>query len=682
MFKNYNKKINAPWVMEVIAERFDNALDMLTPDSMVYGGAVRDALAGISLDGDLDVCVNEKSANFICKRIKKNVRWKAEDSKKNKVEEMEQCYKNTKTGALDEITIEIDASEYAANTLIKEMSRHCNKNTESEIDSPEYVYVNENTFSEDTPVVDASEYVTDDTPVNANISDILSYNSGNGLLPNTKTEEVIRTEDSAPSNKVSDEELFGIEDIEVIVDNSKKTETAVDNNMWKAPTIIPEISSAIANKLVKAAKATRSNIKTRTDKSGHTYRTYGSYSNIISSVPTQKKPEYNFSKNITVNNFVNMLGLRIQIVKAGKRKNSFPTGSLQLNRSPYNYNSLVSYNTENCINNNNNIFKRIIANDPVFKIIRDCDLICCAVAMDINGNVFEFISGAYEDCRNKELNLNKDFINVNTDIGLLTERVKKLEARGWKSNINLDEVKNKVLKLVKGKNKRKRAKAQHMEDRKKKETKAIKKNSDLLTEDIKTWISDLDHQCEASLPNNEHNSAHYKYITEYPDKTNNHVENNLNSSYMIHNELTGGALETYLQDVAVKLENEIQNSGIINRSAKFRFEYTGIDGILVKLYNIHPNVTEHSIRKIYSVIPQLEMANYNQPPHELRRIPDELRGISNNIFASNTKPNEKTNEHSSTEFAESVGKAIAESLISPREKKKHKKIGEMKWRGC
>lgn len=63
VIKNYVIEIqDVGWISEVIAEKFDNALGLMSENDAVYGGAVRDAIAGIKLQGDLDIAV--PASNF------------------------------------------------------------------------------------------------------------------------------------------------------------------------------------------------------------------------------------------------------------------------------------------------------------------------------------------------------------------------------------------------------------------------------------------------------------------------------------------------------------------------------------------------------------------------------------------------------------------------------------------
>ena len=69
--------INAPWVLEIIAEKFDNALDLMPQDSIVFGGAVRDAIAGVKLEGDLDIVAAKPMYNVLYRAFKLSNKWLA-----------------------------------------------------------------------------------------------------------------------------------------------------------------------------------------------------------------------------------------------------------------------------------------------------------------------------------------------------------------------------------------------------------------------------------------------------------------------------------------------------------------------------------------------------------------------------------------------------------------------------
>jgi len=63
------------WVVELISEQFDDAMNMMTPNSVIYGGAVRDCLAGKNLIGDLDIAVSVSECTSMIDKFVKNPKW-------------------------------------------------------------------------------------------------------------------------------------------------------------------------------------------------------------------------------------------------------------------------------------------------------------------------------------------------------------------------------------------------------------------------------------------------------------------------------------------------------------------------------------------------------------------------------------------------------------------------------
>jgi hypothetical protein len=74
--------IDLPWATEVLEEHFDDAISMLSSDSIVYGGALRDILAGMPIGGDLDVGCSSNSYKNMIRKFDQSARW-VEKSKSN-----------------------------------------------------------------------------------------------------------------------------------------------------------------------------------------------------------------------------------------------------------------------------------------------------------------------------------------------------------------------------------------------------------------------------------------------------------------------------------------------------------------------------------------------------------------------------------------------------------------------
>ena len=76
----YIKEIeDVEWLAEVISERFDNALSMMSTQSVIYGGAVRDTIAEKELLGDLDIAVTPEAFSEMSVAFQENPRWVPHD---------------------------------------------------------------------------------------------------------------------------------------------------------------------------------------------------------------------------------------------------------------------------------------------------------------------------------------------------------------------------------------------------------------------------------------------------------------------------------------------------------------------------------------------------------------------------------------------------------------------------
>lgn len=69
---------NTGWVHETINEIFDGALELMTENSVVFGGAVRDCIANKPL-GDLDIAVSQEEYRAISKAIQTSPKWIAKN---------------------------------------------------------------------------------------------------------------------------------------------------------------------------------------------------------------------------------------------------------------------------------------------------------------------------------------------------------------------------------------------------------------------------------------------------------------------------------------------------------------------------------------------------------------------------------------------------------------------------
>lgn len=92
----------------------------------------------------------------------------------------------------------------------------------------------------------------------------------------------------------------------------------------------------------------------------------------------------------------------------------------------------------------------IISNglNTLLNVIGNVDIRCCGVAMDRDGNVFEVIKGAHEDCKNRILKFNKDSIET-VNIDNLKRRIEKLGRRGWTSEIDIEKIRKRHRRITK-----------------------------------------------------------------------------------------------------------------------------------------------------------------------------------------------------------------------------------------
>jgi len=77
-------------------------------------------------------------------------------------------------------------------------------------------------------------------------------------------------------------------------------------------------------------------------------------------------------------------------------------------------------------------------------LAKKVDIVCCGLFMDVYGTVYEAVPGALSDCEKRILRLNSIIDPKELTFGVLEKRIKKLVDRGWKSEINIDELKRKV----------------------------------------------------------------------------------------------------------------------------------------------------------------------------------------------------------------------------------------------
>lgn len=63
------------WVVELISEQFDDAINMMTTNSIVFGNIIRDCLAGKKFVGNLNIAVPSVEYYLLIDRFIKNPKW-------------------------------------------------------------------------------------------------------------------------------------------------------------------------------------------------------------------------------------------------------------------------------------------------------------------------------------------------------------------------------------------------------------------------------------------------------------------------------------------------------------------------------------------------------------------------------------------------------------------------------
>jgi len=69
------REIDFPDALELITEKFDNAVNLIGSNGVVYGGAIRDLIAGFPLSSDLDIACNYSEHKYIVKTFDNSEKW-------------------------------------------------------------------------------------------------------------------------------------------------------------------------------------------------------------------------------------------------------------------------------------------------------------------------------------------------------------------------------------------------------------------------------------------------------------------------------------------------------------------------------------------------------------------------------------------------------------------------------
>lgn len=72
------KLLDIPWASEVISERFDGILELLSEGSFVFGGALRDIVAQQPLKGDLDIVATRSNYKELTAKLVNSPKWQSD----------------------------------------------------------------------------------------------------------------------------------------------------------------------------------------------------------------------------------------------------------------------------------------------------------------------------------------------------------------------------------------------------------------------------------------------------------------------------------------------------------------------------------------------------------------------------------------------------------------------------
>lgn len=119
--------------------------------------------------------------------------------------------------------------------------------------------------------------------------------------------------------------------------------------------------------------------------------------------------------------------------------------------NPYSSKSITAVTTFETFDNAKVQVMMSSSNDPTkesttstIEIIKNVDIRCCGLALDSKGNVYEIVDGAYQDCIDRVLRINK--VDDDLELEYLEDRIKKLKARGWTSKINISNIRTRLKK--------------------------------------------------------------------------------------------------------------------------------------------------------------------------------------------------------------------------------------------
>jgi len=73
--EHYIKEIDHVSILEPIDEVFDHATSLMTPNAVMYGSTITSVIAGLPIEGDLDIAVSNQEYMELCQNFASSVKW-------------------------------------------------------------------------------------------------------------------------------------------------------------------------------------------------------------------------------------------------------------------------------------------------------------------------------------------------------------------------------------------------------------------------------------------------------------------------------------------------------------------------------------------------------------------------------------------------------------------------------
>lgn len=408
------------WIQEVITERFDQSIiNAMTENSLIFGGALRDIVAGVPLCGDLDIVVPQDESIALLTALHSSPKW----SKHPKGKVINPPKQKTKKAA----TFTSSSHSYAFRQAYTTRSDFITsgpsagglspRNATAEEDAIEPETENENAIGYNAdihmPVIDRGNVLGDQIDMTETVPDRavgiaipdpdpreVVQEAENPTIQETNRAEPVLVGEPMPEGHVTPARMDEyIEGIQVVVEPPQEIRLQEE--------ALPVDPSSVVR----------------------------TYTPIVKKLPPCLKAKLGYGKSAldikTITTYESSYGRKVQII------------SIEGRIGPLN----SEYKIEDSIS-----------------AVRKVDIICCGLAMNKKGTIFEVVEGAYEDCKNKTLRFNRITIEV-TDLENLKKRIKKLKDRGWKSEIDIEDIEKKYKRIVTIKRKR-RKKKEEKEERK------------------------------------------------------------------------------------------------------------------------------------------------------------------------------------------------------------------------